>query len=68
VGENVALICNGLAAAAQVTRIAFGGTTLRDNTTLVEMLRLLSTAYGNQATFLPDGEFAGALGALEIAG
>jgi len=68
VGENVALICNGLAAAAQVTRIAFGGTTLRDNTTLVEVLRLLSTAYGNQATFLPDGEFAGALGALEIAG
>jgi type II pantothenate kinase len=68
VGENVALICNGLAAAAQVTRIAFGGTTLRDNTTLVEMLRLLSSAYGNQAIFLPNGEFAGALGALELAG
>lgn len=68
VGENVALICNGIAAAAQVTRIAFGGTTLRANTTLVEILRLLSAAHGNQAIFLPDGEFAGALGALELAG
>jgi type II pantothenate kinase len=68
VGENVALICNGLAAGAKVTRIAFGGTTLRDNTTLVELLGLLSSAYGNQAIFLPNGEFAGALGALELAG
>jgi type II pantothenate kinase len=68
VGENVALICNGLAASAQAKRIVFGGTTLRDNATLVETLHFLSAAYGNQAIFLPNGEYAGALGALEFTG
>ena len=65
VGENVALICCGLAAAAQVERIVFGGTPLRDNPALVDVLRLVCLALGRQATFLPHGEFAGALGALE---
>jgi len=65
VGENVALICCGLAAAAQVERIVFGGTPLRDNAALVDVLRLICLALGRQATFLPQGEFAGALGALE---
>jgi type II pantothenate kinase len=65
VGENVALICCGLAAAAQVERIVFGGTPLRDNAALVDVLRLICLALGRQTTFLPQGEFAGALGALE---
>lgn len=67
VGENVALVCAGLGAALQVNRVVFGGSTLRGNEPLVEILRQISTATGASVTFLPDGEFAGALGALELA-
>jgi type II pantothenate kinase len=67
VGENVALICCGLAHGASVKRIVFGGTTLRGNPVLVDLLRGLCTAMGREPVFLRDGEFAGALGALEIA-
>jgi len=67
VGENVGLICCALAVAAGVERIVFGGTTLRGNPTLVEILRGLCAGMGREAIFLRDGEFAGALGALEIA-
>ena len=38
VGENVLLICTGLAAAAKVERIVWGGTTLRHNPSLVAVL------------------------------
>ena len=65
VGENVALICCGLAAASNVERIVFGGTTLRNNPSLVAILRGACRALGRQPTFLPQGEFVGALGALE---
>ena len=65
VGENVALIVCGLAAAHDAAHVVFGGTTLRDNPALVAVLRLVCLAYGRHATFLPRGEFAGALGALE---
>jgi type II pantothenate kinase len=65
VGENVALICCGLAAAAKVERIVWGGTTLRNNPALVAILSGASRALGRQPTFLPKGEFVGALGALE---
>jgi type II pantothenate kinase len=68
VGENVALICCGLAHAAGVERIVFGGTTLRANPLLVDLLRGLCTALGREPVFLRHGEFAGALGALVIAG
>jgi len=67
VGENVGLICCSLALAAGVKRIVFGGTTLRGNPVLVEILRGLCAGMGREAVFLRDGEFAGALGALEIA-
>jgi type II pantothenate kinase len=67
VGENVALICGGLAAAAGVSRIAYGGTTLRNNPAITEILSALAPAHGCEATILPDGEFTGALGALELA-
>ncbi len=67
VGENVALICNGLAAAAGVKRIVFGGTSLRGNESLVEILRVLTAAEGREAILLPNGEYAGALGAMELA-
>lgn len=66
-GENVALVCAGLAAAAQVTRIVFGGATLRDNPALAEILGAITRALGREPVFLPRGEFAGALGALLLA-
>jgi type II pantothenate kinase len=65
VGENVALICGGLAAAHGARHIVFGGTTLRGHRALVDVLRIVCLAQGAHATFLPRGEFAGALGALE---
>jgi type II pantothenate kinase len=67
VGENVALICCGLAAAAQVTRIVFGGGTLQRNPALVDILRDVSRMLGREPIFLDRGEFAGAVGALENA-
>jgi type II pantothenate kinase len=67
VGENVALICAGLAAAHRVRRLVFGGSTLRKNPSLVSILQGITTALGAEVTILPDGEFAGALGALLLA-
>ncbi len=67
VGENVALICCGLAAAAGVKQIVFGGSTLRENPSLAEILVLLCAAAGREAVMLRQGEFTGALGALELA-
>jgi type II pantothenate kinase len=67
VGENVALICCGLAAAAQVSRIVFGGGTLQRNPALVDILRGVCAMLGREPVFLDRGEFAGAVGALETA-
>lgn len=67
VGENVALICAGLANASQVTRVVFAGSSLRDNPVLRDTLHLVTSALGREATFLADGEFAAALGALLLA-
>ncbi len=67
VGENVALLCNALAAACGVRRIVYAGSTLRENPALVDILRGLTRVLGHEPTLLPHGEFAGALGALELA-
>lgn len=67
VGENVALICGGLANAAGVARIVYGGTTLRNNPAITDILRVLAPAHACEAMILSNGEFTGALGALEIA-
>ncbi len=66
VGENVALICNALAAACGVRQIVYAGSTLRENPALVDILLGLTLVLGHQPTLLADGEFAGALGALEL--
>jgi len=66
-GENVALVCTGLAATAQVRRIVFGGSTLRGNEPLAEILGTITRALGREPVFLPRGEYAGALGALLLA-
>jgi type II pantothenate kinase len=65
--ENVARICAGLAAAAQVSRIVFCGSTLRGNAALSGGLAILTRALGREPVFLARGEFAGALGALLLA-
>jgi len=63
VGENVAGLCAALAAATGAKRIVFGGSTLRDNAPLLEILG--SLALMNQVpVFMTNGEFAGAVGAL----
>jgi len=67
VGENVALVCCGLAAVAGLNQIVFGGSTLRENPALAEILVVLCLGMGREAVLLPQGEFAGALGALELA-
>jgi type II pantothenate kinase len=67
VGENVALICAGLAAATGTRHVVYGGSTLRGNQRLVEVLSEVTTLCGLQPCFLPHGGFAGALGALELA-
>jgi type II pantothenate kinase len=67
VGENVALICGGLAAAAQVPRVFYAGSTLRENPALCGVLALVTSALGRTPVFPEHGEFAGAVGALCLA-
>jgi type II pantothenate kinase len=67
VGETVALVCGGLSAATGAKHVVFGGSTLRGNRRLVEVLGEVTRLCGLQACFLPHGCFAGALGALELA-
>ena len=67
VGETVALICAGLSAATGARVVVYGGSTLRDNPCLVNVLTEVTTLCGLQSCLLPHGGFAGALGALELA-
>jgi type II pantothenate kinase len=67
VAENVALICHGLSAATQTQRVVFGGSTLRHNPALGGVLATITSQLGREATLLPNGEFAGAIGSLELA-
>jgi type II pantothenate kinase len=67
VGENIALICGGLAAAAGVDRIVYGGTTVVNDPVIAAILRAIAPVHGCTATILPNGAFTGALGALELA-
>ena len=66
VGENVGLICSGLAQKVGVERIVFGGSTLRDNQSIIDILRLITLGSGCEAVILENGEFTGARGALEF--
>lgn len=66
IAENISLVCTALSAATQVQRIAFGGSTLRRNPALADMLGGFLRGHGREPVFLPGGEFAGALGALLI--
>lgn len=67
VGENVALIAGGHAQRLGLNRLVFGGSTLRNNPALAEVLTEVSGLLGLKAYILENGEFVGALGALEWA-
>jgi len=66
VGENIGLLCAGLARAEQLDQLVFGGTTLRGNSVLQDILERVAQAFGLRAVFLARGEFTGARGALEL--
>lgn len=66
-GENVALLCCALGAAHAVRHIVFGGTTLRANPQLANILRDVCLPRGFEAIVLERGEFVGAVGALDCA-
>lgn len=65
VGENVALICGGLAAASGARRVLYGGSTLHGNPALGDVLLYVSRLAGMDPALLERGEYAGARGALE---
>ena len=67
IGENVGLICAGLAARLEVELIAFGGSTLRDNPALTAILGGVCAVLRRKPHFLADGQFTGAVGALALA-
>lgn len=67
VGENVSLICAGLGAARRTRRVVFGGSTLRGNPALRQVLERITGALGHAVVFLEAGEYAGAVGALRLA-
>jgi type II pantothenate kinase len=55
VGENVALVCVGLAAAHGVRSIVYGGSTLRENPALRNILAAITAAFGRDPTLLAGG-------------
>jgi len=74
VGENVALLAGQIAVALASAAdggtprrrpdVVYAGSTLRNNPLLVEILGNVTALVGARASFLPFGEFTGALGAL----
>ena len=68
VGENVALLCNAFSAQAGVRRIVFAGSALRGNEPLANLLVGITAVRGHEPVLLANGEFAGAVGALVLAG
>jgi type II pantothenate kinase len=65
-GENVAIICASCAALTGARRIVFTGSTLRGNGALRNILVGAGASLSRPVLFLQDGEFAGAVGALEL--
>lgn len=67
VGENVALICGGLARSAGVDTVVYCGSTLVENPALEAVVREITTIFGHRPVFLPRGAFCGAVGAATLA-
>ncbi len=67
VGQNVGLLSVATAAANDVGRVVYGGSTLRHNPMLAGTLEIVTRALEREPVLLTHGEFAGALGALHLA-
>jgi type II pantothenate kinase len=66
VGENVALICGGLARGSGAETIVYCGSTLAENPPLESIVREITTLFGHEAVVLPRGAFCGAVGAATL--
>ena len=67
VGWNLGCLCGALARAEGVATAVYGGSCLRDSPALVGLLQAATANLGVAAVVPPAGEYAGALGALELA-
>jgi len=69
-GENVALLAGSLArsiSGGETIDVVYGGSTLRGHDVLRGILEHVTGLAGARARFLPNGEFAGAVGAMHLA-
>ena len=64
VAENVVLLAAAHAVARGAACVAYGGSTLTDNPTLVGLLTTMTGYFGLRAVILADGAHAGAVGCL----
>ncbi len=67
VGENVALVCCGLAEASGIRTVVYGGATLMGNPALADIVLGVTLASGLEPLLLESGGHAGAVGALALA-
>ena len=67
VGENIGLICGGLARSGGTEAVVYGGSTLSGNPPLEQTLAGVTLALGARAYFLCEGAFCGAAGAAVLA-
>jgi len=67
VGWNVGCLCGALARAEGAATAVYGGSVLRGNPLLAGLVQVATGTLGVEARLPERGEFAGALGALELA-
>ena len=63
VGENVALLCAGLARVESLETVVYCGSTLSENPSLRRVVAEITTHFGQRPLFLAAGAFCGAVGA-----
>ena len=63
VGENVALLCAGLARVESLETVVYCGSTLSENPSLRRIVAEITTHFGQRPVFLAAGAFCGAVGA-----
>ncbi len=68
IGENIGLIAGALARreGRDPVDVVYAGATLKGNEPLKDVLAFATSLAGARPRFLPDGEYAGALGALQV--
>jgi type II pantothenate kinase len=63
IGENVALLCAGLARVESLETVVYCGSTLSENPSLRRTVTEITTHFGQRPVFLAAGAFCGAVGA-----